>query len=139
MQKSDVEIGNNNLIAFKNKKEISINNNEILDNNQTLFEINKLKKDINCSIKKQYKQIGGKSIIQKIKEEEKITNINKNSKSKTKEWIRGPYKKKKKNIIKVKTDGESFPFTSAKGLLKMNNYKLTEDRKNNEKDKDKII
>ena len=143
-KKGDVEIRNDKLVSFKNKREISIHKNEILNhkNSQTLFEINKLKKDINRSLKKQYEQIGGKSVIHNIREEEKITNINNNSKSKTKEWIRGPYKKKKKNIIKVKTDGESFPFTRAKGLLKMNNFKLTEDiedRKNNEKNKDKII
>ena len=96
-KKGDVEIRNDKLVSFKNKREISIHKNEILNhkNSQTLFEINKLKKDINRSLKKQYEQIGGKSVIHNIREEEKITNINNNSKSKTKEWIRGPYKKKK--------------------------------------------
>ena len=37
-------------------------------------------------------------------------------------WKRGPYKKKKKEIIKTETDDKCFPFTSRNGLIKLNNY-----------------
>ena len=45
-------------------------------------------------------------------------------KKKMKRGKRGPYKKKQKAIIQVKTDDKCFPFTSGKGILSDNNNRF---------------
>ena len=52
------------------------------------------------------------------------------SKNSNKIWIRGPYKKKNKNIQKINIDDKCFPFKPGKGLFKFVNNQKADNAKN---------
>ena len=55
------------------------------------------------------------------------------SKNSNKIWIRGPYKKKNKNIQKINIDDKCFPFKPGKGLFKFVNKEIIDKDSNNQK------
>ena len=52
------------------------------------------------------------------------------SKNRNKIWIRGPYKKKNKNIPKINIDDKCFPFKTGKGIFKFVNNQKADNVKN---------
>jgi len=99
-----------------NKKVISRFNNSV--NKSVIGEVGR-KKIINFKSEKtiELNKVLNNS-INSIKFKSEIDN----SISSTKIWKRGPYKKRKKEIIKTKTDDKCFPFVSGNGLIKSINY-----------------
>ena len=55
------------------------------------------------------------------------------SKNRNKIWIRGPYKKKNKNIQKINIDDKCFPFKTGKGIFKFVNKEIIDKDSNNQK------
>jgi hypothetical protein len=110
------------------KKVISIVNNNV---NKSITDDDRTKKIIKF---KSEKSIELKNNINTIKLESKIDN----SISSTKIWKRGPYKKKKKEIIKTKTDDKCFPFVSGNGLIKSINCEYNKKESIHKKEKNEL-
>ena len=110
------------------KKVISIVNNNV---NKSITDDDRTKKIIKF---KSEKSIELKNNINTIKLESKIDN----SISSTKIWKRGPYKKKKKEIVKTKTDDKCFPFVSGNGLIKSINCEYNKKESIHKKEKNEL-
>lgn len=120
------KINRNKLLTLKKDNQISLK-----DIDKTITYINSYNDNsssyINNSIRQSY-------LINEGKEDTKIVE-NKNdiiipSKNRKKIWIRGPYKKKNKNIQNICKEDECFPFKSGKGLIKFVNKELDKDNNN---------
>ena len=110
------------------KKVISRINNNV---NKSITDDDGTKKIIKF---KSEKSIELKNNINTIKLESKIDN----SISSTKIWKRGPYKKKKKEIVKTKTDDKCFPFISGNGLIKSINCEYNKKESIHKKEKNEL-
>lgn len=100
---------------------INMNSSEVEDGSVVIIENQKeYKKDEN-KIKIELTSDKNESDISQPKEKKKL-----------KRGKRGPYKKKKKPIIKTLTNGKCFPFTTGKGLLSLVKIKEKNDEETSE-------
>ena len=115
----------------KNKEISRINNNV----NKTIAGEDGTKKIINFKSEKTIEF--NKELNNRINSIKLNSTINKSTNS-TKIWKRGPYKKKKKEIIKTKTDDKCFPFVSGNRFIKSNNFECTMDENIKKKEKNEL-
>ena len=128
-------ITRNKLLPLKKEKQISYKDRV----NDTSY-INTYNENSVSYIHKSHEQ----SLLRRDKKETTI-NIDENknnlinpTKSKTKIWIRGPYKKKNQKIKKIKTDDKCFPFTSGSGLIKFESKNYSDKGKDNNNNLKKV-
>ena len=117
---------NNHKVCDSTKKSTNDIERKDNDSNRINSKINNLlplKKDSQISLKDKSKNI---TYIHTYNENYSSFS----SKNSNKIWIRGPYKKKNKNIQKINIDDKCFPFKPGKGLFKFVNNQKADNAKN---------
>ena len=132
---NNIKIETKIVIPFKGEVEINNKKKVISRISNSFNKSDETKKIINFKSEKTIefnKDLNNR--INTIKLNSKIDN----SISSTKIWKRGPYKKRKKEIIKTKTDDKCFPFVSGNGLIKSINYEYNDKENIQNKEKNEL-
>ena len=127
--KINSKMNSNKLLPLKKDNQISIK-----DKGKNITYMNTYNENSSSYINQAHEQ---KLLISEIKESTKIVENKGVSviplKNRNKIYIRGPYKKKNKNIPKINIDDKCFPFKTGKGIFKFVNKEIIDKDSNNQK------